>query len=78
MRDRSGALPTEHSPGAHTTPHPADIYMAARVADHLAHCPGCRTRAEQAEVRAAAYGESMARRDRLTLGYHPTRTAVTA
>lgn len=61
-------------------PDAADILMAARVADHLAHCPDCRNRAEQAEVRAAAYGESIARRDRLTLGPRTTThtTAVTA
>jgi predicted anti-sigma-YlaC factor YlaD len=56
-----------------------DILMAARVADHLAHCPPCRERAEQAEARYAAYGASMARRDRVQLGLHLARrtTAVT-
>lgn len=62
------------------TPDQADIFMAARVADHLAHCPDCRNRAEQADARAAAYGESISRRDRLALGLRITgyATAVTA
>ena len=45
-----------------------DILMAARVADHLAHCTPCRERAERAEARYAEYGASMARRDRIQLG----------
>lgn len=47
---------------------PADIYTAAAIADHLAHCTPCRERAEQAEARYAAYGASLARRDRRQLG----------
>lgn len=58
-------------------PDQAGILMAARVADHLAHCPGCRNRAEQADARQQQYGDSIRRRDRLTLGYHPARSAVT-
>lgn len=61
-------------------PTPGDILMAAREADHLAHCTPCRERREATEARIAEYGASMARRDRIQLGLHLVRrtTAVTA
>ncbi|MGW2048602.1 hypothetical protein ACWCPF_25975 [Streptomyces sp. NPDC001858] len=61
------------------SPSPGDILMAARVADHRAHCASCSGRAEEAEARYAAYGESFRRVDRLTLGLHAARrTTVTS
>ena len=67
----------DHSPTA-PLPTPGDVYVAAALADHLAHCVDCRERAEAAEVRATEYGESIRRRDRLTLGLRDARRAVTA
>ena len=52
----------------------ADRLMAAREADHLAHCTPCRERHEEAEARYAKYGESMRRRDRIQLGLHSAST----
>jgi hypothetical protein len=48
--------------------------MAARIADHRAHCTDCRKRHEAAEARYAEYGTSIQRRDRLTLGLRAART----
>lgn len=61
------------------TPSPGDILMAARVADHLTHCPPCRDRRDASDAATAANGASMARRDRIQLGLRiKPRTAVTA
>lgn len=51
-------------------PNTGDILMAARTADHLAHCPGCRTLREASDQDAAENGASIQRRDRRTLGLH--------
>ncbi|TFI30129.1 hypothetical protein [Streptomyces sp. 4R-3d] len=51
-----------------SAPTPGDIYVAASIADHRAHCTSCRGRVEEAEARYAGYGESMRRRDRVQLG----------
>lgn len=67
-----------HRDDAHliaATPSPGDIYVAAAVADHLAHCTNCREQSEAAEARYAAYGESIARRDRIQLGLPFSRAA---
>lgn len=66
--DRSDPQYPQHSPDAPTAPRPGDVYTAAATADHLVHCPGCREQADANEARRAEYGESIARRDRLTLG----------
>ena len=47
---------------------PGRIYVAAAQADHRAHCTSCREVHAEIEARAAANGESMARRDRRQLG----------
>ena len=60
-------------------PTPGDILMAARVADHLAHCTPCRERRAASDAALAENGASIQRRDRLTLGLRVARTeAVTA
>ncbi|MGQ5640784.1 MULTISPECIES: hypothetical protein [unclassified Streptomyces] len=60
-------------------PTPGDIYVATVMADHLAHCAPCRQWAKETDARSNEYGESIRRRDRLTLGLRTTRTtAVTA
>lgn len=50
-----------------TTTNFADTLMAARIADHLAHCTGCRERTEATQARQAEHGESIRRRDRRQL-----------
>jgi hypothetical protein len=57
-------------------PTPGGIYVAAAMADHLARCAPCRQRAEETGARSSEYGESIRRRDRLTLGLRPTRTTA--
>lgn len=52
----------------------ADRLMAAREADHLAHCSPCRERAAASAAALAESGESMARRDRIQLGLHTAPT----
>jgi hypothetical protein len=53
---------------------PGDVYVAAALADHRAHCTSCRSRHEDAEARYAEYGESIRRRDRIQLGLHIAST----
>jgi hypothetical protein len=55
-----------------------DILMAAREADHLAHCTPCRERAAASDAAITENGESMQRRDRVQLGLRNARRAVTA
>jgi hypothetical protein len=58
---------------------PGDIYVAASIAEHRAHCTSCRVRAEEAEARYAGYGESVQRRDRVQLGLRTANaTAVSS
>jgi hypothetical protein len=58
---------------------PADIYAAAATADHNAHCTHCRAQDAETEALHARYATSTARRDRIQLGLHTTRTeAVTS
>jgi hypothetical protein len=56
----------------------ADRLMAAREADHLAHCTPCREGRAASEVATAENGASMARRDRIQLGLHIARTKAVA
>ncbi|THA29209.1 hypothetical protein E6R18_25200 [Streptomyces sp. A1277] len=53
-------------------------YTDLARAEHDRHCTRCRTLTEDAAARAAVYGESIRRRDRLTLGLRVNRTAVAA
>ncbi|WP_406325205.1 hypothetical protein [Streptomyces niveus] len=55
---------------------PGDIYVAASIAEHRAHCTSCRVRAEEAEARYAGYGESVQRRDRVQLGLRTASTTA--
>ncbi|MFI8792631.1 hypothetical protein [Streptomyces sp. NPDC055105] len=48
----------------------ADTLMAARVADHIAHCPNARAIKEASDKAVADNGASMQRRDRILLGLH--------
>ncbi|WP_381801100.1 hypothetical protein [Streptomyces niveus] len=57
---------------------PGDIYVAASIAEHRAHCTSCRVRAEGAEARYAGYGESVQRRDRVQLGLCIAAPAATS
>jgi len=63
-------------------PTPGDILMAARRANHLAHCTDCRQRTDEAETSyaefLAEYGASIQRRDRLTLGLRTARATGVA
>ena len=59
-------------------PTPGDIYVAAALAEHRAHCADCRESHEAAEARYAEAGASFERRQRLTLGFRATSAAVTA
>jgi hypothetical protein len=54
------------------------VYVAAALADHLAHCAPCRDRAAASDAAVIENGESMARRDRIQLGLRSVRRAVTA
>jgi hypothetical protein len=76
--DRIDPQPHQHSPGARTARDVGDILMAARVADHLAHCPGCREQGAASAAATAANGASMARRDRLTLGLRNAKQGASA
>lgn len=53
-----------------------DIYGAAAEADHLTHCTHCREQDAEYDARHTAYGASTARRDRIQLGLHTTRTTA--
>lgn len=67
MPDLTQKPPEQHTPG--------DLYTLAVA---FAHCPTHRAQLEESEARYAAYGESISRRDRLTLGLRAARTpAVT-
>ena len=57
MPDLTQKPPEQHTPG--------DLYTLAVA---FAHCPTHRAQLEESEARHAAYGESISRRDRLTLG----------
>ena len=50
-----------------------DFLEVYRQADHLAHCPGCRTLREASDQAAAENGASIERRDRRTLGLRTAR-----
>lgn len=52
---------------------PARSYTDAARAAHDKHCDRCRTLTQDTNTRTATNGESMRRRDRLTLGLHRTR-----
>jgi hypothetical protein len=59
----------ERAENAGTVPlSPGDVYVAAALAEHRAHCAGCREVHAEIEARAAENGESMRRRDRRQLG----------
>lgn len=57
---------------------PGDVYVAAARAEHEAHCTPCRERAAASAAAIAECGESIRRRDRLTLGLRSARRAVSA
>ncbi|MER5277781.1 hypothetical protein ABT025_18760 [Streptomyces sp. NPDC002809] len=59
-------------------PRKAVSYTDAARALHDQYCTRCRTLTEATSADAAAYGESIRRRDRRTLGLHANRTAVAA
>ncbi|WP_318205363.1 hypothetical protein [Streptomyces sp. SCL15-4] len=64
MPDRTQPQPAQPSPG--------NLYVAAARACHFSHCTRCREINAASEVTATENAESMARRDRLTLGLRRT------
>jgi hypothetical protein len=71
-------MSTATQPPTAPRPTPGDVYVAAALADHLAHCAPCRDRAAASDAAVIENGESMARRDRIQLGLRSVRRAVTA
>ncbi|GHH30132.1 hypothetical protein [Streptomyces rubradiris] len=69
MPDRTQPQPAQPTPG--------NLYVAAARAYHFTHCTRCREINAASEATATENAESIARRDRRTLGLRRT-TAVTA